>query len=740
MEPEATKPYPKAVFFIIGNEFCERFSYYGMRTILTLFLINVLMFEEHTAKSVYHGFVMACYFSPVLGAMIADSYLGKFRTIFYISIVYAVGNITLAVSAVPALVTHTWIPMIGLAIIAFGTGGIKPCVSAFGGDQFLPGQERQLEQFFSLFYLSINAGSLLSTFITPILRVQRCLGQMFCFPLAFGVPAALMVLALVLFVIGKPLYRIVPPAGNVVIRVLQCIWHALSRKVRSKESRAHWLDHADDVFEKSLIADIKDVLHVLVLYAPLPVFWALFDQQGSQWTLQANKMDGEILGYQVLPDQMQLVNPLLILVLVPVFSYVVYPLFGRCNLLNRPLQKITVGGLAAAAAFAVAGCLDLALESSAEAPVPAGFSRVAFVNTLPCPVDVSGNELRLRLESGEVLSVPELPRAALQASAAAPCELSVARLEATAFSEAQSHSIFFLEDKQMLLAALVANTRGSNSHNAEVRVAYTVREPVSAVVFADASGSKTYAAAPTHIGATSSYTNATGLTPGRYTARLLGSDDYEVAACEASLKNGGHYTVTFTQQADGGPLSSKSWRRGGSVSSAKKKCRNTSASSTRWAASRRLLAPWMAVIFRYPRHNSMLRTTTIIKGELQRARDPAAEQPVHVLPGSPVRAHHSRRGHVFRDGARVLLFAGAELHEVGAPGRLAADRGRGQPHRGHRRRGEVLPRRVVRIVHVQRLDDLGHGGVWHHGLLLQVHRAGHRAAAYRRETGAGLGG
>ncbi|KAK8772457.1 hypothetical protein V5799_024297 [Amblyomma americanum] len=414
--------------------------------------------------------------------------------------------------------------------------------------------ERQLEQFFSLFYLSINAGSLLSTFITPILRVQRCLGQMFCFPLAFGVPAALMVLALVLFVIGKPLYRIVPPAGNVVIRVLQCIWHALSRKVRSKESRAHWLDHADDVFEKSLIADIKDVLHVLVLYAPLPVFWALFDQQGSQWTLQANKMDGEILGYQVLPDQMQLVNPLLILVLVPVFSYVVYPLFGRCNLLNRPLQKITVGGLAAAAAFAVAGCLDLALESSAEAPVPAGFSRVAFVNTLPCPVDVSGNELRLRLESGEVLSVPELPRAALQASAAAPCELSVARLEATAFSEAQSHSIFFLEDKQMLLAALVANTRGSNSHNAEVRVAYTVREPVSAVVFADASGSKTYAAAPTHIGATSSYTNATGLTPGRYTARLLGSDDYEVAACEASLKNGGHYTVTFTQQADGGPV------------------------------------------------------------------------------------------------------------------------------------------------------------------------------------------
>jgi solute carrier family 15 oligopeptide transporter 1 len=79
-----------------------------------------------------------------------------------------------------------------------GTGGIKPCVAAFGGDQFkLPQQERQLQQFFSVFYFSINAGSLISTFITPILREDvRCLEQNTCYPLAFGVPAALMIIAL----------------------------------------------------------------------------------------------------------------------------------------------------------------------------------------------------------------------------------------------------------------------------------------------------------------------------------------------------------------------------------------------------------------------------------------------------------------------------------------------------------------------------------------------------------------
>jgi solute carrier family 15 oligopeptide transporter 1 len=85
-----------------------------------------------------------------------------------------------------------------LFIIGVGTGGIKPCVSAFGGEQFVrPQQDKQLEQFFSYFYISINAGSLLSTLLTPILREDiQCFGQNSCFPLAFGVPAVLMIIAI----------------------------------------------------------------------------------------------------------------------------------------------------------------------------------------------------------------------------------------------------------------------------------------------------------------------------------------------------------------------------------------------------------------------------------------------------------------------------------------------------------------------------------------------------------------
>jgi solute carrier family 15 oligopeptide transporter 1 len=115
-----------------------------------------------------------------------------------------------------------------LAAIALGTGGIKPCVAAFGGDQFGPGQEKQLQKFFSFFYISINAGSLLSTFITPILREDvNCFGRLDCFPLAFGVPSLLMIVALGLFLLGRVLtnYKMTPPSKeNIVVQVVSCVF------------------------------------------------------------------------------------------------------------------------------------------------------------------------------------------------------------------------------------------------------------------------------------------------------------------------------------------------------------------------------------------------------------------------------------------------------------------------------------------------------------------------------------
>nr|BAB31192.1 unnamed protein product [Mus musculus] len=191
--------YPLSIAFIVVNEFCERFSYYGMKAVLTLYFLYFLHWNEDTSTSVYHAFSSLCYFTPILGAAIADSWLGKFKTIIYLSLVYVLGHVFKSLGAIPILggkMLHTILSLVGLSLIALGTGGIKPCVAAFGGDQFEEEHAEARTRYFSVFYLSINAGSLISTFITPMLRgdVKR-FGED-CYALAFGIPGLLMVLAL----------------------------------------------------------------------------------------------------------------------------------------------------------------------------------------------------------------------------------------------------------------------------------------------------------------------------------------------------------------------------------------------------------------------------------------------------------------------------------------------------------------------------------------------------------------
>uniref|UniRef100_A0A8C1YI22 Solute carrier family 15 member 2 n=1 Tax=Cyprinus carpio TaxID=7962 RepID=A0A8C1YI22_CYPCA len=285
--------YPVSIAFIVVNEFCERFSYYGMKAVLTLYFIHYLNWDKDLSTAVYHAFSSLCYFTPLLGALIADSWLGKFKTIIYLSIVYVIGHVVKSVGAIPDVgdsTLHIALSMVGLVLIAFGTGGIKPCVAAFGGDQF---DEENRTKFFSIFYMSINAGSVLSTIVTPILRGDvKCFGGD-CYALAFGVPAALMVIALVVFISGSGLYKKSPPEGNVLVRVCKCIGFAIQNRWRnSKKSpkKSHWLDWAEEKYPKRLIQEIKMVFRVLVLYIPLPMFWALFDQQVQDYIYPLRKM------------------------------------------------------------------------------------------------------------------------------------------------------------------------------------------------------------------------------------------------------------------------------------------------------------------------------------------------------------------------------------------------------------------------------------------------------------------
>ncbi|RMF12595.1 MAG: MFS transporter [Candidatus Dadabacteria bacterium] len=350
--PVDTDGWPPGIGHIVANEAAERFSYYGMRAILVIFMTTQLRdatgqlapMDEAEAKAWYHTFASAVYFFPLLGAILADAWLGKYRTIIALSLVYCAGHLALAIDT-----TRTGL-LIGLALIAVGAGGIKPCVSAHVGDQFGRRNAHLLSQAFGWFYFAINLGAFASMLLTPILLDQ------FGPHVAFGVPGLLMFVATVVFWSGRHRFAHVPAGGRAFVR---------------------------EVFSSDGLGALG---RMFVVFAFVAMFWALFDQTGSTWVLQAERMDRRFLGIDWLSAQIQAVNPILILVLIPVFNRWLYPAIERVFPLN-PLRKIGLGFAVAVLAFLLPAWVEVRLLAGASVNI--GWQLLSYVLMTSAEVMVS---------------------------------------------------------------------------------------------------------------------------------------------------------------------------------------------------------------------------------------------------------------------------------------------------------------------------------------------------------------
>ena len=193
----------------------------------------------------------------------------------------------------------------------------------------------------------------------------QCFGDD-CWIIAFGLPAALMLVALVLFTIGSPYYIKNPVQENIFLKLCGAIGTAIGRSCGSGSGTvSHWLDRARPEYTQEFLDDCKAVLRVLALFIPLPLFWALFDQQGSRWTYQAQKMSTyvDFFDIHLEAEQVQIMNGLMIVVFVAFFDAVVYPLLAKCNLLKKPLQRIVAGCILAAVSFLVIGFIQIEVQS-----------------------------------------------------------------------------------------------------------------------------------------------------------------------------------------------------------------------------------------------------------------------------------------------------------------------------------------------------------------------------------------
>ena len=321
--PVKTDKMPPGIPYIIGNEAAERFNFYGMRAILVLFMTKYLMdrsgafapMSENDANKWYHLFLFANYFVPMLGSIVSDAFWGKYKTIFWLSLVYCAGSVVLALD-------HTRLGLtLGLTLIAIGSGGIKPCVSSHVGDQFGSDNQHLLSRAFGWFYFSVNFGSFFSILLIPWL-----LDHYGAVP-AFGVPAALMLLAAVVFWLGRFKFAHIPPTGEAFLR------NTFSR------------------------AGLSTLGRLAIIFAFVAIFWSLWDQSGGEWVTQAEKMNLHFAGITWLSSQIQALNAIMILSFIPLFQYVIYPVIGKVFPLT-PLRKIGLGLIVTGLSFFVSAWIE----------------------------------------------------------------------------------------------------------------------------------------------------------------------------------------------------------------------------------------------------------------------------------------------------------------------------------------------------------------------------------------------
>jgi POT family proton-dependent oligopeptide transporter len=300
----------------------------------------------------------------VVGAWVSDRYWGRYHTILWISLSYCLGHGVMALSEMtPTIDGKIACLYIGLALIAFGAGGIKPCVSAFMGDQFRPDQRHLLQKAYAAFYWSINLGSTASFLLIPWVRDKWGYGW------AFGVPGLAMALATLFFWLGTKHYVRVPPASKArTAGFLKVLFFTLSHQGEKKSGDTFW-DVARGRFSDAEVDAAKSVMPILSVFALIPVFWALFDQTFSTWVLQGEKMvpyviQGSFLGwtykYTVNAEVMLAANPILVMIFLPVMTIWLYPILGR---LASPLRRMSYGMFLAAASFVVVAWLQTRVDA-----------------------------------------------------------------------------------------------------------------------------------------------------------------------------------------------------------------------------------------------------------------------------------------------------------------------------------------------------------------------------------------
>ncbi len=286
--------HPRGLATLFFTEMWERFSYYGMRGFLILYMSKALAFTDTQASNAYTTYVSSVWLTPILGGLIADAWLGQYRSVLLGGIIIALGHFTLAFHGLPFLYA-------GLGLIVIGTGLLKPNISTLVGGLYEPGDERR-DAGFSLFYMGINLGA----FLGPIIAGRIAEG--IDWHLGFACAGFGMILGLTQYVLGR---RHLQPA---VERIAAQKAARRAADATTAGGQGRWSPLTAD--------DWRRISAVFVLFIFASLFWGAYEQAGSTLTLFADRyVHLELLGLRLYASWFVSVQAAFVILLSPLFAW-----------------------------------------------------------------------------------------------------------------------------------------------------------------------------------------------------------------------------------------------------------------------------------------------------------------------------------------------------------------------------------------------------------------------------------
>ncbi|XP_026470434.1 peptide transporter family 1-like [Ctenocephalides felis] len=387
-EQQTSSKIPKGIypFFFIGVFWG---MYYASNNAITrMFMVNKIGFTKAETTSYFRYRRIGTYLLYPFGALVTESYGNKYYILGYGFFRGIIAQSLFILEALPSLRSVAkGIVYFELVYHLINSFILSRTQFVFEGDQFkLPEQRAALMKYFRINYIIQNFASLVGHFISPLAKTKvPCLGEQDCFILPFGIGMICVILCLIIYLAGTPLYTINRTTRKTAQNIVRCIWYGLKKSIRERKTnpQAHWLDHAEPKFGTELVVDIKTVLNMLVIFCCIPLYSGVYFMGQDEWIFQASRMDGQFGSYTFIVEHFELLNPLLAVILMPICQYVIDPLIKPCKL-DRTFRRMIFGGLMVALAFWISAFLESCIKINLPVLPQSNEFQIRIFNELNC--------------------------------------------------------------------------------------------------------------------------------------------------------------------------------------------------------------------------------------------------------------------------------------------------------------------------------------------------------------------